>query len=556
MENPSEAILRAELEEAREALETVSGSLRFQIGDAIVSAFSGNRTLGGRVRALAAAGSRARALLAYSRIRSKVFSGLPRDGLPKFPASLPIQELRALERFVSVAAKSGSGLAYAGPGPSAPWSTALVALVTEFLEAINKGYDLSSLPNAVALSSADKQRIVYVTQHDPEKSFNGYARRTREIVRGLEARGFCVATTVTAGGHAESLSAEDIPVQNAGLRAHVDSLASIIGAEALRHRAGLIHCASNYLNGLAAICAARTLGIPCVYEVRGLWEETRRAIDTDFGDTLGYQLQAAMEVFCADNADVTIVGSAGIGDELARRGASAKRFFLAESGSPDVPAVSSCEGIAQRKLFPAGSRVLGFIGSVTSYEGFETIAKALAILSARDPRYRMLIVGGGPFLSEAKSIFSRAGVGAKTLFAGKLPFDAALSHYREIDLALYPRDSTRVTEIVESLKPVEAVAAGVPVIVSNVRPLAAFTENCPAAFEVRASNANDLASAVESFFSKTDAQRFELSQGGREWAASHRRWAHTVEAIETAYAGLGELPDKTNKGKAPRAQLR
>jgi glycosyltransferase involved in cell wall biosynthesis len=527
MEHSSEKRLRAELEEARDALETISGSLRFQIGDALVSAISGSGTPLARARALLSAVRRARAMFAYSRIRRKIFSGLPHDGLPKFPAAAELGELRALEKFVSAPDTGSNGIKYAGPELSTPWSVSLAELVGEFRQAVNNGYRFEIPRQAVRLRAADQKRIIYVTQHDPEISVNGYARRTREIIRGLEGRGFKLLTVVAPrAGPAR------------GLRGHVESLAETIRAEALRHKAGLIHSASNYLNGLAAITAARSLGIPCVYEIRGLWEETRRTIDKNFGESIGYRLQAQMEVCCADNADATIVGSPGIGEELARRGARPDRFFLSESGSPDIAAGPIDGGIGGRKLFPVGSRVLGFIGSVTSYEGFATIAKALAMLAKRDQRYRMLVVGGGPFLAEAKQIFKRAGVGDKILFAGRQPFDLAVTHYREIDLALYPRDSTRVTETVESLKPVEAVAAGVPVLVSSVRPLAALIADCPAVFASKPSDAKDLARAIEVYFSRSDAERLEIARAGREWALAHRSWTHTVKAIETAYESL------------------
>jgi glycosyltransferase involved in cell wall biosynthesis len=530
MATSSEKRLRADLEEAREALETVSGSLRFQIGDALVSALSGSGTPAGRARALFSAVQRARALLAYSRIRRRIFSGLPQDGLPKFPASITREELNALEKFVSRAEKDGDGISYARLHLSSPWSVCLTELVSEFRKVIDNGYAFEISKQSNRLSAVGRKRVVYVTQHDPEVSINGYARRTKEITKGLEANGFSVllVTPPKAG----------VPGGGRGLRAYVDALAETIKAEALRHKAGLIHSASNYLNGLASITAARDLGIPCVYEIRGLWEETRRTIDKNFGGSIGHKLQARMEVCCADNADATIVGSAGIGNELARRGADAGRFFLAESGSPDFAAGSIHSTSEEKSLFPEDSRVLGFVGSVTSYEGFETIAKALALLAARDQRYRFLVVGGGPFLSEAKQLFNRAGVAGKTLFAGKQPFDAALAYYGKIDLALYPRDSTHVTETVESLKPVEAVAAGVPVVVSTVRPLASLIANCPAVFAVKPCDANELARAVEAFFSRGEAERRGIGTAGREWAIVNRSWAHTVKAIEATYQSL------------------
>ena len=515
--------LRAELEEARGALETVSSSLRFQIGDALVSALSGGGTPATRARALWRVVRRARSLLAYSRIRRQVFSGLPFDGLPKFPAQVSLEELKALEKFIKTPAQNDKEVKYDGPALAAAWSVSVVELVGEFRGAIHQGYSFDAPKKPVSHRAASPKRIVYVSQHDPDVSVNGYARRTREIIKGLEARGFSVLLVTPPWARSGQ-----------GLRAYVGALAETVRGEAVRHRADVIHSASNYLNGLAGITAARSLGIPCVYEVRGLWEETRRTIDGGFGASIGYRLQARMEVCCADNADATSVGSAGIGEALARRGADAGRFFLAESGAPDL----APDAAGARKLFPEGRRVLGFIGSVTSYEGFSTIAKALALLAGRDDRYRMLVVGEGPFLSETKELFRRAGVLDKTLFTGRQPFDMAVAHYREIDVALYPRVSTPVTETVESLKPAEAAAAGVPVIVSNVRPLAMLIAGCPAVFAVRPGDAGDLAREIEIFFSKSEAERGAIGAEGRKWVTANRSWAHTARAIEAAYQSL------------------
>lgn len=542
-EGGDEADLRRELADVRQALATVTGSLRYQIGDAVVTAFSGKASFGRRLSILAAAARRMMRLRQAAAIKARLFSGLPGYGLPADGGDASVARLRAARRYIE-------GLERGRPvsfdfGGAEDWAAAAARLALEFRQAIDNGFPLDGLaPNSSHIG--DRQRIVYVSQHDPTTTSNGYARRTREIVHRLAQMGFSILVVIPRfqqGPDAQDDFSDGLvsyrrlclgSPPGPGFSGYVNALAAAIGEAAKAHRAGIVHAASNYLNGLAALAAARSLSIPCLYEVRGLWEETRISIDPAFSSTLGYRLQARMEVFCVGAADAAVAGSIGIADELRRRGAAAD-FAIAESGAPETMPIDTEIAASFRALFPAQSRVLGFVGSITAYEGFPTIAAALAKLVAEDGRYRMLIVGDGRYMGEAKAAFMRTGMADHVVFAGRRPLAEAVSAYGAIDLALYPRDSTRVTEIVESLKPVEALAAGVAVVVSNVAPLRQLAENCPGVLTVKASDPDDLTRAVRQFFASSSAERRATGEAGREWVIAHRSWNHTARTIAESY---------------------
>src|SRR5699024_6340158 len=67
-------------------------------------------------------------------------------------------------------------------------------------------------------------------------------------------------------------------------------------------RPAVLHGAPNYGNGLAAVTAGRRLGIPSVYEVRGLWEVTRASRDPEWGRSDQYRYLARMEADAARGA--------------------------------------------------------------------------------------------------------------------------------------------------------------------------------------------------------------------------------------------------------------
>jgi glycosyltransferase involved in cell wall biosynthesis len=534
------ARLKSMASESRLEAETLRASLRFQIGDALVGAMSSKGGALARLHALGAAAQRGRALLAAGKVRNVLFSGLPSDGLPA-TGGLATKEARAVLQYALELARAPAKIPPA-PAVSGAWAKAAVELAQEMAGAIPSGYPL---PQKSELKPVKTGHILYLSRHHPAVTQNGYARRTFEIAKGLAAAGHTVTVGVTSLPEAASETLDGIlykglaPEEDTqGLHSYVEALSSRIAAEAQASGADIIHAASNYLIGLAALSSGRQLALPVVYEVRGLWEETRRAIDTSFGESLGYKFQAAMESFCVEESDAAIAGSPGIAAELVRRGADAKRLRVAASGAASWPTESHNHANAWRKKFPSGAHIVGFVGSITSYEGLDTMASALAKLNQGERKFHFLIAGGGPYLAEARQIFSRQGVDGYAHFAGALPFAEIPQIYGAIDLLAYPRASLPVTQIVESLKPVEGLAAGIPVIMTRLPPSLELRHNCPGVIEVNPGDASGLAHEIEKFFTMPGAERDRIGQAAREWVLAHRSWDQTVRVIRDAYTSI------------------
>ena len=72
---------------------------------------------------------------------------------------------------------------------------------------------------------------------------------------------------------------------------------------ARQHRPAIIHAASNHVNALPALLAARNLGIPFIYEVRGLWELTEAASRKDWENTERFALARQLETLVAKKAN-------------------------------------------------------------------------------------------------------------------------------------------------------------------------------------------------------------------------------------------------------------
>ena len=93
----------------------------------------------------------------------------------------------------------------------------------------------------------------------------------------------------------------------------------------------------------------------------------------------------------------------------------------------------------------AGAYVLGFIGSFYPYEGLDLLLTALARLRDKIEEIRMILVGGGPEEHRLRDLTERLGLCDVVIFTGRLRHVEVIRFYSVIDLLVYPRRSSRLT---------------------------------------------------------------------------------------------------------------
>ncbi|MEI9927202.1 MAG: glycosyltransferase [Sphingomonas sp.] len=200
-------------------------------------------------------------------------------------------------------------------------------------------------PPLLAPSAAPPaERALYCLWRSVPHDTNGYATRSHYLLRGLSHVGADVAA-VTRFGYPWDMGADQEARTDHGLRQVIDGvpyyrLGSAIGnrrhvptdyylrecALRIAHLARLldvklIHSASNWMVGYPAALAAEMLGLPFVYEVRGLWEITRYSADFDYLNCDHYELFHRMETETVKRAALVLPITQAIGAELVERGA-------------------------------------------------------------------------------------------------------------------------------------------------------------------------------------------------------------------------------------------
>ncbi|WP_022675170.1 glycosyltransferase, partial [Novosphingobium sp. B-7] len=168
-----------------------------------------------------------------------------------------------------------------------------------------------------------------------------------------------------------------------------------------------------------ALIAARRLGIPFHYELRGLWEMSRAANVPGFAGTERHALGLELEAFVARQADRVFAISAPLADHvIGQWGLDPARLALLPNGI-DAPAFA---GIAAARH---ATTTIGYAGALVAYEGLDLLLDALAMLHAQGLAIDLLIMGDGPLRQSLEEQAARLGLAQAVSFTGRLEPDAA-----------------------------------------------------------------------------------------------------------------------------------
>nr|WP_314092481.1 glycosyltransferase family 4 protein [uncultured Shinella sp.] len=418
--------------------------------------------------------------------------------------------------------------------------------------------------------------VCYFLHNSLPYASGGYATRARGVVQGLTAHGLAVDICTRPGfplDQKKELTAGDVsatdvidgityhrilePARNRFKQAdYMTRAADAVEVVLRRLRPSIAMAASNYYTGLPVLIAARRLGIPFVYEVRGFWEVTRVSREPGFKFTMPYSVQEFMEAELCREADAVFTLTSAMKAELIRRDVpAAKITLLPNSCDPEVFAPLERSTSLLLKLgIPAGVPVIGYIGSFVQYEGLDDLALACGILKSRGVEFRLLIVGNenvvgsglGPI---AQSVIDRAKTGNFedwVIMPGRVPHDEVPDYYSIIDVAAFPRKAQPVTEMVSPMKSLEAMSMSKTVVVSSVSALAEMVDHGRTGLIFTKGDMEDFADKLQAAAKDPDLRK-TLGVNAREWIANNRTW---TSAGQIAHSVLSSILPKSNSDPA------
>ena len=304
-------------------------------------------------------------------------------------------------------------------------------------------------------------------------------------------------------------------------------------------RPAIIHAASNHTIGLATNKVAHAFDIPSIYEIRGLWEITRISRQPDFENTEYFNMMSRLECQSAIEATKIFAITHALADEMRRRDNRINEIGYLPNGV-DLERFNPMqrdENLA-RKLVIKDEIVIGYVGSIVSYEGLDLLMDALKIMIDKGVNnFKMIIVGDGLFLPQVQQRCEDNGIEDYVNFVGRVPHEEVESYYSLIDIAPFPRLPLPVTEMVSPLKPFEAMAMKKAVISSNVAALAEIVSHNENGLLFEKGDVEDLAAKL-SLLIENEKLRDKLGAKARKWVEHNRDWSIICSTLVDAYEDL------------------
>ncbi|WP_245537512.1 glycosyltransferase family 4 protein [Salinicoccus carnicancri] len=381
---------------------------------------------------------------------------------------------------------------------------------------------------------------------------NGYTIRSNEIVKRVKAQGYEPVQT-TRLGWSPKHEGYDIP-ENAidGIKTYyidksdkyltnktpINDYFNVYAEEILKivkaERPQMIHAASNFQNALPALRVGEMLGLRTIYEVRGLWHHTQTSKNPLFYQSDRFNFQDAYEILCCNIADEVLCISESLKSYLVDKGVEAEKITVVPNGV-DTNSMSPSEPDSDiiEKYGLEDSVVLGFIGSITVYEGIDFILRAIKNINDSKKlrkRLKFLLVGEGQYLPQLQALVTELGIREDVIFTGKIPHEQVSKFYSVVDVTPFPRTNALVCQLVTPIKTYEAMAMGKKVIVSDVAALKEMVIDGENGTYFEAENPEALEKAIIEI-----SQNEEIGKHAREWVEQNRDWEVLLQDIVDIY---------------------
>jgi glycosyltransferase involved in cell wall biosynthesis len=330
--------------------------------------------------------------------------------------------------------------------------------------------------------------------------------------------------------------------------------ADLAGPLVERVRPSVLHAVSNHLNAAVALELGRRHGLPVVYEVRGFLEDSW--LSRDPAHTTGspfYRLTRELETRCMRAADAVVTLGAAMREEITERGIDPAKIFEVPNAVDEEFLSPLPDGAGMRRKLGIGPEefVAGLTSSFYGYEGIDTLIDATALLRDQGTPVVLLLVGDGPERGALErraaghGLLAAGGTGtARVLFTGRVPMSSIRQFHAVLDVFAVPRRADRVCQLVTPLKPVEAMAGGIPVIASDVKALREIVEPGVTGTLTLPENPGAWAKSLRELTYSRE-RRQKIGQAAQDWVSAERTWrAVTARYVDAyRYARAGSAPE-------------
>ncbi len=170
--------------------------------------------------------------------------------------------------------------------------------------------------------------------------------------------------------------------------------------------------------------------------------------------------------------------------------------------------------------------ILGYAGALTPDKGIDQLVRALCELKPHFSLH-LLIAGSGPWQSKIEKLVKTLELGNVT-FLGQLEYEEMPSFMTSLDLFVIPS----YTETLPTSM-LEALAAGTPVMATNVGGIQEFLQN-RIGIVLQDSQSTTIARALRNWLDRK-AELTKMGKRGRQRIMQHHSWEQTSRLTEQVY---------------------
>jgi glycosyltransferase involved in cell wall biosynthesis len=287
------------------------------------------------------------------------------------------------------------------------------------------------------------------------------------------------------------------------------------------------------VNNYAGLILSRERKIPFVLEFNGseVW------VAQHWGRPLKYEeLSTSIELLNLRAADVVVVVSQALKEELERRGIGSKKILVNPNGVDQNRYSPHIDGTKIRQHYSLNDKsVVGFIGTFGPWHGAEKLVNAANELFDRHPefmgRIHFLFIGDGERRRQSEQSVAPKYRGSFT-FTGSVPQDQGAAHMAACDILVAPHvpnpDGSKFFG--SPTKLFEYMAMGKPIIASNLDQIGEMLEHKKTALKVEPGNVRQLVEAIASLAHDPEMRK-TLGAHARAEAVAHHTWERHVENI-------------------------
>lgn len=482
-----------------------------------------------------------------------------------------INDDRALRALVQAHGKCGNfikPLQYLKKMPKSSWRTTQEEKFRSAARILDKGLKFK-MPKIEKIQSKPKSILYHASQSMPHTS-SGYAIRTHGLVSALNSQELNLQTVLRYGypldrndfglkkisnqekidnvnyyfSHSEIdrnlINYQDVYSFNS-LEKYLRRSVSSISSYSQEMKPEIIHSASNFVVGMAGAKAAKALGIPSVYEIRGFWHLTQSTKRLGYEGSDHYNLTERLEIETAKISDHVFTITKALKDILIENGISENKItVLPNAVDPSKFNISKKDKRLEKELDFQNKVVIGYIGSFVKYEGLDLLLEACSILKNKlGDCFRLLLVGDGDMMKNLRNMARFLQLEDIIIFTGRVNHKEVNRYYSLIDIAPLPRKGFRVCELVSPLKPFEAMGAGKVLITSSVEALAEIVDDGKTGFVFEKDNAEDLADKLELVILDKELRK-QVGNNANKWVIENHSWDVISKRVIDVYQKLME----------------